>query len=163
MISFFGLEDRSIFAVQTQQPLSDQDKERLSWLFSDAAYLGHDSIPGIWVGPRAVMITPWSTNATEITQNMGVSGIIRLEIFEPKAQHTVFDPMLYQVYPQLDQHMFDQQIEPAPIEYIDDIAQYNQEQGLALSNDEVDYLNQLGEKLSRKLTDAEVFGFSQVN
>ena len=163
MISFFGLEDRSIFAVQTQQPLSDQDKERLSWLFSDAAYLGHDSIPGIWVGPRAVMITPWSTNATEITQNMGVSGIIRLEIFEPKASNTVFDPMLYQVYAQLDQQMFDQQIEPAPIEYINDIAQYNQEQGLALSIDEVDYLNQLGEKLSRKLTDAEVFGFSQVN
>jgi len=87
MISFFSLEDRSIFAVQTQQPLSDQDKERLSWLFSDAVYLGNDSVPGPWVGPRAVMITPWSTNATEITQNMGVSGIIRLEVFEPKAQH----------------------------------------------------------------------------
>ena len=163
MISFFGLEDRSIFAVQTQQPLTDQDIERLSWLFSDAPFLGSDAIAGSWVGPRAVMITPWSTNATEITQNMGVSGIIRLEIFEPKAQHTVFDPMLYQVYPQLDQHMFDQQIEPAPIEFIDDIARYNQEQGLALSVEEVDYLNQLGEKLGRKLTDAEVFGYSQVN
>ena len=163
MISFFGLEDRSIFAVQTQQPLTDQDIERLSWLFSDAPFLGSDAIAGPWVGPRAEMITPWSTNATEITQNMGVSGIIRLEIFEPKAQHTVFDPMLYQVYPQLDQHMFDQQIEPAPIEYIDDIERYNQEQGLALSVEEVDYLNQLGEKLGRKLTDAEVFGFSQVN
>src|SRR5690606_9657944 len=54
-------------------------------------------------------------------------------------------------------------IEPEPIREIDDIAAYNIEEGLSLSDEEVDYLHQLSQRLGRKLTDSEVFGFSQVN
>ncbi|RZM22924.1 MAG: phosphoribosylformylglycinamidine synthase, partial [Pedobacter sp.] len=54
-------------------------------------------------------------------------------------------------------------IQPEPILGIDDIAAYNKQEGLSLSEEEVDYLNRLAEKLGRKLTDSEVFGFSQVN
>ena len=46
---------------------------------------------------------------------------------------------------------------------IKDIAQYNLKEGLALSDDEVKYLNDLSKTLGRLLTDSEVFGFSQVN
>jgi len=53
--------------------------------------------------------------------------------------------------------------EPDPVISIDDVAEYNKKEGLALSDDEVEYLNGLAEKLGRKLTDSEVFGFSQVN
>ena len=55
-----------------------------------------------FVGPRAAMITPWSTNAVEITQNMGISGIIRIEEFQKiAADFQDFDPMLFQKYTEL--------------------------------------------------------------
>ena len=41
------------------------------------------------------MITPWSTNAVEITQNMGLHGILRIEEFdEAQDENAAFDPML---------------------------------------------------------------------
>jgi phosphoribosylformylglycinamidine synthase len=74
-----------------------------------------------------------------------------------------FDPMLLQKYSAIDQDIFTIAITPEPILYIDDIAQYNQTEGLSLSPEEVDYLNGVATKIGRKLTDSEVFGFSQVN
>lgn len=110
------------------------------------------------------MITPWSTNAVEITQNMGITGIIRIEEFLKVDEHfSDFDPMLSQKYKQLDQEIFDIHVEPKPIIEIDDIAAYNKQEGLALNAEEVKYLEDLSVKLDRKLTDSEVFGFSQVN
>lgn len=43
--------------------------------------------------------------------------------------------------------------------YIEDIETYNKQEGLALSEDEVVYLNEVSQKLNRKLTDSEVYGF----
>src|SRR5690606_40357280 len=63
----------------------------------------------------------------------------------------------------LNQEIFTINIEPESILEIEDIAAYNQQEGLSLSEDEVEYLNKLAERLGRKLTDSEVFGFSQVN
>src|SRR5690606_5117865 len=98
------------------------------------------------------------------TQNMGIDGIIRIEEFEKVgADFTDFDPMLSQKYNALDQNIFTVNSEPAPIIEIDNIAEYNEAEGLALSNEEIDYLNNLSVKIGRKLTDSEVFGFSQVN
>ncbi|MGG7036198.1 MAG: phosphoribosylformylglycinamidine synthase, partial [Flavobacterium sp.] len=117
-----------------------------------------------FVGPRAAMVTPWSTNAVEITQNMGISGIIRIEEFEKvSSDFTDFDPMLSQKYTELNQDIFTINIQPEPILEIEDITAYNQQEGLALSDEEVEYLENLSKKLNRKLTDSEVFGFSQVN
>lgn len=110
------------------------------------------------------MITPWSTNAVEITQNMGISGIIRIEEFiKIEAHFSDFDPMLSQKYSGLDQHIYTINIQPEPILEIEDIAAYNLKEGLALSDEEITYLQELSTKLGRKLTDSEVFGFSQVN
>ena len=164
MIHFFGNESDTVFAVQAQNELSAETISKLNWLFADSHKIEKSVLTDFFVGPRAAMITPWSTNAVEITQNMGITGIIRIEEFHKiPYDFTHFDPMLSQKYADLDQNIFHIQIEPEPILAIDDIAAYNQKEGLALSPEEVDYLNNLSEKLGRKLTDSEVFGFSQVN
>ncbi|WP_309641373.1 phosphoribosylformylglycinamidine synthase [Flavobacterium sp.] len=164
MIHFFGNESTTVFAVQTQSGLSAETLSKLNWLFGNVNIIEKSVLADFFVGPRATMITPWSTNAVEITQNMGIDGIIRIEEFHKVNESTVdFDPMLSQKYSNLNQDIFTIHIQPEPILNIDDIAAYNQKEGLSLSAEEVDYLNNLSLKLNRKLTDSEVFGFSQVN
>ena len=164
MIHFFGNESTTVFAVQSQNELSAETISKLNWLFADAHKLEKSVLTDFFIGPRAAMVTPWSTNAVEITQNMGIEGIIRIEEFQKTtSDNTDFDPMLSQKYSELNQTIFTVNIQPEPILEIEDIAAYNQQEGLALSQEEVDYLNNLSQKLNRKLTDSEVFGFSQVN
>lgn len=164
MIHFFGDKATKVFAVQTAQEITQEDTNKLTWLFGNQPKIEAASLDAFFVGPRAAMVTPWSTNATEITQNMGISGIIRIEEFHAVASdYTDFDPMLSQKYTSLGQDIFTINIVPEPIMEIDDIAAYNEKEGLALSEEEVAYLEGLAKKLGRKLTDSEVFGFSQVN
>ncbi|SNZ00545.1 phosphoribosylformylglycinamidine synthase [Flagellimonas pacifica] len=164
MIHFFGDVATKVFAVQTAQEIAPQDIQKLTWLFGNQPKINAASLDAFFIGPRAAMITPWSTNATEITQNMGVEEILRIEEFHAVGEdHTDFDPMLFQKYERLSQEIFSIDIVPEAILEIDDIAAYNQQEGLALNDDEIAYLENLSKKLDRKLTDSEVFGFSQVN
>jgi len=164
MIHFFGEPSKKVFAVQTAKKLSSEDTSKLIWLFGNQPKINAASLDAFFVGPRAAMITPWSTNATEITQNMGITGIIRIEEFNTVDHKYVgFDPMLYQKFSKLNQEIFDVHVDPKPILNIADIAAFNLQEGLALNDEEVDYLQKLSEKIGRKLTDSEVFGFSQVN
>lgn len=163
MIQFFQSSDKSVLAVETSHTFSKNDIEKLIWLFSGATPVEADVVKGRFVGPRREMITPWSTNAVEITQNMGLEGIARIEEYVPLSPEKGHDPMLQHVYENLDQQLFTIDRKPDPIVYIDDIAAYNEQEGLALSADEVGYLNEVSKKLKRNLTDSEVFGFSQVN
>lgn len=164
MIRFFKSRANTVLAVETAQTFSPRDVQKLVWLFSEATPVESESLEGWFVGPRREMITPWSTNAVEITQNMGIAGISRIEEYFPvsseKADH---DPMLQRIYHGLDQAVFTISKQPDPIVYIDNLEAYNQQEGLALSPEEIAYLNDVSEKLGRKLTDSEVFGFSQVN
>ena len=164
MIHFFGDVTTKVFAVQTTAEISKQNNQKLQWLFGNTPQIKQSAIADFFIGPRAAMITPWSTNAVEITQNMGVEGIIRIEEFVPSAETTSdFDPMLLQKFPLLDQTIFDVSAMPEAIKDIHDIAAYNESEGLALNKEEVAYLDTLAIKLGRKLTDSEVFGFSQAN
>ncbi|HLN21975.1 MAG TPA: phosphoribosylformylglycinamidine synthase [Bacteroidales bacterium] len=164
MILFFKSKNQKIIAAGTKVNLSDTDIRKLEWLFDEAAFTGNDTISGIFVGPRKEMITPWSTNAVEITQNMGISGISRIEEFSPsEIAEPVYDPMLQSVYKKLGQDLFTIDRKPEPVMYIDDIWEYNRKEGLALNEDEIGYLEKLSSSIGRKLTDSEVFGFSQVN
>ena len=164
MIHFFGNQSNTVFAVQTQNEISSEDINKLNWLFGNAHKIEKSVLSDFFVGPRAAMVTPWSTNAVEITQNMGISGIIRIEEFEKvSSDFTDFDPMLSQKYSELHQEIYTINIQPEPILDIDDIDAYNKSEGLALSPEEVDYLNNLATKLGRKLTDSEIFAFSQAN
>lgn len=164
MIHFFGNQSNNVYAVQAQGEISADDVKKLNWLFGGAHKIEQTVINDTFVGPRAAMVTPWSTNAVEITQNMGITGLIRIEEFEKvAADYTAFDPMLSQKYNELNQSIYTINIKPEPILEIADIAAYNKQEGLALSTEEVDYLSNLSKKLGRLLTDSEIFAFSQAN
>ena len=164
MIQFFDAGAGKIYAVGLNSQLDPKDLPKLEWLFGNATLITGETLEGFFVGPRKEMITPWSTNAVEITQNMGVAGILRIEELEKvDSENTAFDPMLQVLYKGLDQSLYTIEATPEAVRHIDDIATYNQEEGLALNQEEIDYLNEVSDKLGRKLTDGEVFGFSQVN
>ena len=164
MIHFFGTLDTSIFAVQTVNSLSPETIDKLKWLFGNRPKLEQTRINSNFIGPRAAMVTPWSTNAVEITQNMGIQGIIRIEEFKAvEPDFSDFDPMISEKFESLNQQSFDINIEPEPILAIQDISAYNKQEGLALNDEEIEYLNKVSKKIGRPLTDSEVFGFSQVN
>ena len=164
MILFFKKEDAGLIAVGVSSKLGEEDIKKLTWAFSGAKYMECDSINGWFVGPRREMITPWSTNAVEITQNMGIKGIERIEeYFVASGENAEHDPMLQRIYNGLNQDIFTISKTPDPIVYIDDIEEYNKQEGLALNPQEIEYLKSVSAKIGRKLTDSEVFGFSQVN
>jgi len=170
MIHFFGNTNSTIFAVQTTKELTAESTSKLTWLFhspelvSGAPKIEQAALADIFVGPRAAMITPWSTNAVEITQNMGIKGIIRIEEFKAVSEdYTDFDPMISEKYNGLNQDSFTIEIKPEAIIEIDNIAAYNKQEGLSLSDEEIEYLESVAKKNDRKLTDSEIFGFSQVN
>ena len=164
MILFFGNQDRKVFAVQTAKEVSAENISKLNWLFGNQPKISAASIDAFFIGPRAAMITPWSTNAVEISQNMGIEGIIRIEEFIASTKDFFdFDPMISQKFEHLHQDIFTINVTPEKVLEIDNISDYNNKEGLALNDEEVIYLEDLAKKLGRKLTDSEVFGFSQVN
>ena len=163
MLAFFKSKKSEIYAVLTTNKLKADEIKKLSWVFSDSDYLDTKKIQEKYVGPTKTMITPWSTNAVEIVENMGVNGVKRIELFVPYANCKDFDKMTSQLYDELNQDIFHVDLKPEKILEINDIAEYNKIEGLALSDDEIDYLENLSVKINRKLTDSEVFGFSQVN
>ncbi len=164
MILFFRTESNLVYGVGAARSFSTDDIQKLIWLFGGAKPVLDKSLTGYFIGPRKEMITPWSTNAVEITQTMGIGGITRIEEFygvaDASAKH---DPMLQRLYNGLDQELFTIHHTPEPILEIDDLKEYSQKEGLVLSDEEIEYLNDVSWKLGRKLTDSEVFGFSQVN
>jgi phosphoribosylformylglycinamidine synthase len=163
MIKFFRSRSNNVYAVGLKTTLTDNDLNKLVWLFGEAEIINSESLGEKFIGPRKEMITPWSTNAVEITQNMGISGIDRIEEFKPWSEDYHFDSMLEVIYDGLDQKLFTIEHDPEPVLEISDIAEYNQKEGLALSGEEISYLEGVAKQLGRPLTDSEVFGFSQVN
>ena len=165
MIKFFKKGANTYYAVDSDHSLTTEEIKKLIWLFDEAQPSDETSIKGTFVGPRKEMITPWSTNAVEITQNMGINGISRIEEFllSDSDEEPSYDKMLQRIYHGLDETVFTITKTPDPIVYIDDIEKYNETEGLALNPEEIKYLNDLSSKIGRPLTDSEVFGFSQVN
>ena len=164
MIYFFKTPAESIIATQVDHALSADEMNELCWLYGEAAPLSEQTLEGFFVGPRREMITPWSTNAVEITQNMALCGVQRIEEYFPvDSEDAEHDPMLQRMYKGLNQEIFTVNIEPAPILHIENLEEYNEKEGLALSPEEIEYLHKVEGQLGRKLTDSEVFGFAQIN
>jgi len=164
MIHFFGNQNSKVFAVQATKELSTETISKLNWLFGNQQKIEQASLDAFFVGPRAAMITPWSTNAVEITQNMGVNGILRIEEFRSVSKgFSDYDPMISEIYNGINQDSLTVNIKPEPIIEIDNIAAYNEKEGLALNTEEIAYLEAVSKRIGRPLTDSEVFGFSQVN
>ena len=164
MIAFYRTPQKSVIAVACEHALSQADNDKLCWLFGEAAPESEENLKGCFVGPRREMITPWSTNAVEITQNMGIEGIQRIEEYFPVAdENAEYDPMLQRMYKGLNQEVFTTNRKPEPILHIEDLEAYNEQEGLALSKEEIEYLKKVEKDLGRQLTDSEVFGFAQIN
>jgi phosphoribosylformylglycinamidine synthase len=164
MIHFFGNQNSKVFAVQATKELSTKTISKLKWLFGNQPKIEQASLNAFFVGPRAAMITPWSTNAVEITQNMGLSDILRIEEFTSAPEDFKdYDPMISEKYSRLNQDIFTIDIQSEAILNIDNISAYNQREGLSLNDEEIGYLESVSKKIGRPLTDSEVFGFSQVN
>ena len=163
MISFFRNNNNQIYAVDSKNPICQNDIKKLVWLFGNSKFLKTKIIESTFIGPRKTMVTPWSTNAVEITKNMGIEFIDRIELFSPAHEDDLFDYMISEKYLKLDQELFKISRNPDKRLNINNINQYNLNEGLALNDDEIIYLESLSKKIGRKLTDSEVFGFSQVN
>ena len=164
MILFFKTPSGSVIATQADHKLSPEEISKLCWLYGNAELLDADTMEGFFVGPRREMITPWSTNAVEITQNMSLSGISRIEEYFPvSGKEASHDPMLQRMYEGLDQDIFTINMEPQPIKHVDNLEEYNEQEGLALSPEEIEYLHKIEKQLDRPLTDSEIFGFAQIN
>jgi phosphoribosylformylglycinamidine synthase len=162
MILFFGNPKLKVFAVEISEILSTEDLKKLSWVL-DSSIIDSKQITEKFIGPKSSMITPWSTNAVEITRNMGVKNIDRIEVFICYEISENFDKMIHEKYKALNQSIFNNNITPEKIYLIDNLKKYNDQQGLALDDFEISYLESLSKKIGRKLTDSEVYGFSQVN
>ncbi len=164
MILFFKTPKENVIATEIDHQPSDKEKQALCWLYGDATLLETEKLDGFFVGPRREMITPWSTNAVEITQNMSLTGISRIEEYFPvKSEDATHDRMLQRMYNGLDQTVFTVNHEPEPIKHVEDIEKYNEEEGLALSPEEIEYLHKIEKENGRPLTDSEIFGFAQIN
>ncbi len=163
MLSFFTTKSQITYIVQSKGKLSKASIAKLEWVFGNATLSKKSKLKGYFIGPRANMITPWSTNAVEITQNMGIKGITRIEQMMQCNKSTQYDYMLGQKYKGLNANSLDIKVDIESVKDIKDIQAFNISEGLALSKEEVDYLDALSTRLGRPLTDSEVFGFSQVN
>ena len=165
-VTYYQGSDGLVYAVRHTQPIEGADAAALSWLFGDAKEVPVDTLTGYYVGPRAEMVTPWSTTAVEITQNMDLGyrlGIDRIEFYTPATADTPFDRMLLRKYEGLGTNIFRGADSPEQVIEVQDIRSYNEAEGLALSEEEVAYLEEVAKELGRPLTDSELFGFSQVN
>ena len=164
MILFFRTSQKSVIATEANHKLAQNEIDELSWLYGDAKLEESESLDGYFVGPRREMITPWSTNAVEITQNMNLHGILRIEEYFPvDSKDAEHDPMLQRMYDGLNQDIFTVNHQPEPIKHVEDLEVYNEQEGLALSPEEIEYLHNVEKQLGRPLTDSEIFGFAQIN
>ena len=164
MILFFKTPQQSVIATSVDHQLTQDEVHELCWLYGNAEQLTCEKLEGFFVGPRREMITPWSTNAVEITQNMGLCGIQRIEEYFPvSSKDAEHDEMLQRMYDGLDQQIFTVNLKPEPIKYVDNLEDYNEQEGLALSKEEIEYLHKIEEQNGRPLTDSEIFGFAQIN
>ncbi|MBK1722745.1 phosphoribosylformylglycinamidine synthase [Thiocystis violacea] len=141
----------------------------------------------ILVIPRPGTISPWSSKATDIAHNCGLSAVRRLErgiayyltasgepIDSPALQTAaaLLHDRMTQValFTMEDAHRLFDQAAPRPSERIDllglgrpALAAANLELGLALSEDEIDYLAESFAALGRNPTDVELMMFAQAN
>lgn len=164
MILFFKTPQETIIATEMDHQPSQEETNKLCWLFGGAECIDTPQLDGIYVGPRREMVTPWSTNAVEITENMNLTGIMRIEEYFPvSSKEATHDPMLQRMYEGLDQNLFTVNREPEPIRRVENLEQYNEDEGLALSPEEMAYLHTIEKQNGRPLTDSEIFGFAQIN
>ena len=105
MIHFFGDPDNEIIAAKSNKNLSYNEIKKLEWLFSKKL-INSKKINGKFIGTRPFNVTPWSTNAVEITQNMGLDKLIRIELYKNSNTIKDYDSMIETKIYGLNQKIF---------------------------------------------------------
>ena len=174
--------------VRANRDLSADEQARLKTLLTYEEVQGDHQFNGTLfvVTPRAGTISPWSSKATDIAHNCGLSMIERIErgiAYDVQASQALSDTERDTLAALLHDRMTEMvlndlqdavvlfsEAEPAPLRYVDitgdaktALAQANKDWGLALSADEIDYLAENYAELGRNPTDVELMMFAQAN
>ncbi|WP_194756962.1 phosphoribosylformylglycinamidine synthase [Aliidiomarina indica] len=172
--------------VHASSPLTTAQKEVLDALLHYGPQRESHAPDGllVLVTPRVGTISPWSSKATDIAHNCGLASVERIERgvsyylqgeLSPaqlkNATLLLHDRMTESTFSQLDDAsaLFAEQ-SPVPFTTVDilgsgrsALADANRDLGLALADDEIDYLTENFIKLNRNPVDAELYMFAQAN
>lgn len=160
MTQYLFASDELAYVLECTKKLESKELTTIESLLE--ARLQNSPINGEFVGPKKAMISPWSTNAVSIFQNAGINSIERAELFSRNTDN--FDPMTQEKFTGLsscslqgDKHA------PEKLQKVLDVKSFNEEAGLALSEEEIKFLEESQKKLGRPYTDAEIYAFAQIN
>lgn len=173
--------------AELSAPLSGSEQGKLSSLLKYGPSLAEHEPFGklILVTPRPGTISPWSSKATDIAHNCGLTQVKRIErgvayyIQADSLTHEQWDLVISLLHDRMMETVFASfeqaealfvQHQPAPMKVIDIIEggrlaldTANKEMGLALADDEIDYLLEAFTGLKRNPTDVELYMFAQAN
>lgn len=175
--------------VLTEKPLTDEEKERLADLldYGEPDERVREDVC-VLVAPRCGTISPWSSKATDIAHNTGLAGVVRIERAVRYAVtladgSSISDEQRAALYALLCDRMTQSVVDPSqaaetifadtesrPMTSVDILTggraalqKANTEMGLALSEDEIDYLVDAFAAQKRNPTDVELMMFAQAN
>jgi len=161
------------YFVETAGELSAAERRLLERLLDDGSPPPAAASGELYlVVPRLGTISPWSSKASDIARNCGLSSVQRIErgvVFHtdaklPDVAARLHDRMTQTVLRSFEEagRLFEH-VPPRPLQLIADIRKANRELGLALSDDEIEYLERAYRELGRAPTDAELTMFAQAN
>jgi len=184
-----GLAARFVHFAELERPLASEERAVLAQLLTYGPSLPAESgtAPGerLLIVPRAGTISPWSSKATDIVHVCGLAGVRRVERgieYRLRATRALAPAELRRLSPALFDRMTEMALldsaqvarlfehaAPKPLGIVSlaagraALAQANERLGLALSDDEVDYLLASFRQLERDPTDVELMMFAQAN
>ncbi|HYF19416.1 MAG TPA: phosphoribosylformylglycinamidine synthase, partial [Ramlibacter sp.] len=187
-----GLGARFVHLAAWERAPSDADTERLAALLTYGEPFGGELAGSAFVvTPRLGTVSPWASKATDIAHNCGLAvkrveravefrvqlkaGLLaKAELSPPQRQAVaalLHDRMTESVLPdRAAAHRLFTELEPAPMEQVDVLSggraaleRANVQFGLALADDEIDYLLEAFRGLGRNPTDVELMMFAQAN
>ena len=185
-----GVTARYLHFVDGLDAISKEELDRLNALLTYGdPFTGSEKGDEYVVVPRIGTISPWASKATDIVHNCGMNDIKRVErgisyrILRPKKGAPLSEDVRQQLMDKLHDRMTEmvlekrkdakalfQELEAKPLEYVDVVSggkdalvKANGELGLALSDDEIDYLFDAFSRVGRNPTDVELMMFAQAN
>jgi phosphoribosylformylglycinamidine synthase len=184
-----GLTSSYLHVVESKEQLSSKDQNSLNQILTYGEDIKEVLVPEntIFIGPRIGTISPWSSRASDIIQNCGID-ILRIERLKTISFITRSGKSLSQnekkglgqlFYDRMTESIFLDQDDinklfihhmPKPLNHINindkgisELQSFNKSEGLALSNDEIDYLFKYFSSENRNPSDAELMMFAQAN
>jgi phosphoribosylformylglycinamidine synthase len=179
------LDTSSVFILETSAEFPADHWPRVHSLLDTARRIPAAAPDAFFVTPRKGTLSPWSSKATDIFHNCGLAEVCRVEqgvLFRCKtadgtpAPRSAIAPALHLVHDRMTEGVYDDLSDifchtpPAPLRTVDILSggigtlrEANLTLGLALSDEEIQYLFDVYTRLARNPTDVELVMFGQVN